>query len=232
MDYLPQLEDLVVELSDTRDVVYHTEMMLEAFADRGLDELVALKSKIETITSQLQQIQFMKKMQSTIEARRRKYQALIRSIPNATAVALHDCDEKSEFRYLDIFAPIPERLNKSREVMLGSSAWVVDSDLAQARVHYIRKCLATAQVENYKYTHHWNGRDWHFKARIVPLYGSEEVISIVEDAYPFQREWWLNKYEPNSEPRTEPNSEPRTEPNSEPLPNPALKTPIKQVRTG
>ena len=132
----------------------------------------------------------------SIENRARIYYHLLRTIPGSVCVTLHDTNEETGFMYLDLFADIPQRLNKQREELIGKSVLTVAPEIGEPRFHHIRKCIASGQTEHYNYHHDWENRRWLFSVDVIPLPGTEEIITIVKDNEPTQLDWWLERYTP------------------------------------
>lgn len=126
-----------------------------------------------------------------LQQRTQRYRNLIEAAgSSAVCVTLHDINEG--FIYLDVYAPLPERLNQSRELLLGQPASFVDPRIAEPRIHHIKRALANGQVERYSYTYS-DSHFWRFNVTVAPIYGSEEVITIVEDAEAWQAGYWINR---------------------------------------
>lgn len=128
-----------------------------------------------------------------LENRVKRHAALLQAIAAGTVtVTLHDCNESLGFPYLEVLAPLPERLNKPREQVLGQSCLSVDPRIGEPRFHAIKKALANGQCESYHYTYD-DDFHWEFEVSVAPLYGREEVLTIVRDAADWQLGHWLNK---------------------------------------
>jgi len=166
------------------------------FCEYGTTEIEGLRDKFSALnnTSILWET-IMKNLQS-VENRARVYQHLLRGIPGNVCVTLHDTNEETEFMYLDLFADIPQRLNKQREELIGKSVLTVDPAIGEPRFHHIRKCIASGQTEHYNYHHDWENRRWYFAVTVIPIIGTEEIITIVQDNEPTQLDWWLERYTP------------------------------------
>ena len=132
--------------------------------------------------------------QVAVMQRAQKHQGLLESIGGSSksivAVTLHDANEG--FRYLDIYAQLPERLNKPRHLVIGQPANFVDPRIAEPRIHYLKRALANGQYQRYTYTYS-DSHFWRFNVTVAPIYGSEEVLTIVEDAEDWQGGYWVNR---------------------------------------
>lgn len=109
--------------------------------------------------------------------------------PDAVAITVHDADENKGFLYLDVYAPIPERLNQRREILIGKPVTFLPAAISSPREHYIKRSLANGQIE-YSYQY----RDdflWQFNVTVVPC--GEEIVTIVKDAKSWQIGYWLNR---------------------------------------
>jgi hypothetical protein len=128
---------------------------------------------------------------SQLQQRAQRYRSLLEAIStNTVAVTLHDVNEG--FVYLDVFAPIAERLNQPKELLIGQPASFVDQNIAEPRIHYIKRALAHGQVERYSYTYS-DSHLWKFNVTVAPIYGSEEVVTIVEDGESWQLGYWNSR---------------------------------------
>ncbi|MGB3205214.1 MAG: hypothetical protein WBB28_09515, partial [Crinalium sp.] len=87
---------------------------------------------------------------------------------------------------------LPERLNQSRELLLGQPASFVDPRISEPRIHYIKRALANGQVEHYSYTYS-DSHFWRFNVTVAPIPGTEEVMTVVEDAEDWQLGHWINR---------------------------------------
>lgn len=129
-----------------------------------------------------------------LEGRVKRHAALLQAIAQSgcVCVTLHALDESLGFPYLEVIAPLPERLNKPREQVLGQSCLSVDPRIGEPRFHALKKAVASGLCENYHYTYD-DEFHWKFNVTVAPLYGREELISIVSDAESWQLGHWLNK---------------------------------------
>lgn len=135
---------------------------------------------------------FMPENQEIIK-RAQRHKPLLEAIGRAGVCAtLHDTNEDNGFMYLDVFTEIPARLNKPRETLIGSPISITDPRIAEPRIHHIKKALRNGQCETYTYTYD-DDYHWEFKVSVTPVYGTEEVITIVTDVHDWQRHHWLNK---------------------------------------
>ncbi|WP_016950009.1 hypothetical protein [Anabaena sp. PCC 7108] len=128
--------------------------------------------------------------------RAQKHQSLLQAISaSSVAVTLHGSNETNGFIYLDLCVDIPERLNKPREELIGYPSSIVDPQISEPRIHHIKRALAHGQCETYSYTYedHKNDCLWKFNVSVTPVFGTEEVITIVQDAEAWQKGFWLNK---------------------------------------
>jgi hypothetical protein len=114
------------------------------------------------------------------------------SFPDAVAITVHDTDESKGYPYLDVYAPIPERLNQRRDIILGRPVSFLPRAISAPRHHYIKRALANGQSEEYSYEYE-DDYLWKFDVTVVPIYGTEEVVTVVRDAEPWQLGHWLNK---------------------------------------
>ncbi|MGB3207894.1 MAG: hypothetical protein WBB28_23160 [Crinalium sp.] len=122
-----------------------------------------------------------------------RYQALLKGMgEKAVAVTLHDTNEGKGFVHLDVYARLPQRLNKPKQVLIGQPVTVTDSPIAEPRMHYIKRALANGQVERYSYTYA-DTNVWRFNVTVMPIFGTEEVITVVEDAEDWQLGYWNSR---------------------------------------
>jgi len=127
-----------------------------------------------------------------ITARAQRHHPLLNSIaPGAASVSLHSQSEPFEF--LNITAIHPARLNKPSEILIGASPQALSPELADPRIHYLKRAVETGSHQRYEYTYDWEGLHWKFEVSIAPLWGSEELIAIVRDKEPWQLGYWLNR---------------------------------------
>lgn len=127
-----------------------------------------------------------------LTARAQRHRPLLEAIP-AVTVTLHDASDRfNGHPYLDVYAAIPERLNKPREQLIGKPVTTVSPVIGEPRLHYIRRALANGQCERYSYEYQ-DDHLWKFDVTVAPLYGTEEIITIVTDAEPWQAGYWLNR---------------------------------------
>jgi len=128
--------------------------------------------------------------------RAQKHQPLLQAIgASSVAVTLHDSNEANGFIYLDLCVDIAERLNKPREELIGYPASIVDPQISEPRIYHIKRALAHGQCETYSYTYEDPKNDclWKFNVSVSPIFGTEEIITIVEDAETWQKGYWVNK---------------------------------------
>lgn len=150
--------------------------------------------------SHLPKIPTMSPIEQKLLERVQRHTDLIRAISRINGIAaavIHDASEKEGFRYLDIYAQYPDRLNKPKDVMLFAPATIVDTQLADLRVHHLKEAVHDGQEKHYEYTYHWDGLLWRFNCSVVPIAGSQEVLSVVSDAEAWQTEYWKNKVSAN-----------------------------------
>ena len=192
------MRSLAMDCRDRVNNIDRLDLFLDMYLQQTGDELVQLRKDLKEIYKFLSAIAEQEKLEASmtdlerIEQRARRYKQLLRAIP-AVVVTLHDVNESGGFFYLDLFAERTSRLNKQREELLGQSVLCVDPSIGEPRFHYIKKALASGQCERYDYHHDWEGLQWHFNVAVAPLYGSEEVITIVTDARDWQLGWWQNR---------------------------------------
>lgn len=128
-----------------------------------------------------------------ITARAQRHRPLLNSTaPSAASISLHSQSEPFEF--LDIVAIHPARLNKPSEILIGATPQVLSPQLAEPRLHYLKRAVETGSHQQYEYTYDWEGLRWKFEVSLAPLWGSEEVIAIVRDTEPWQLGYWLNRH--------------------------------------
>lgn len=129
-----------------------------------------------------------------LTARAKRHQPLMRAIEHTgiVAVTLHDSNEENGFYYLDQIAPIPARLNTPTGALIGQSVRFLPATISEPRFHHIKKAITNAQAEFYSYTYE-DEHFWRFNVAVAPLYGCEEVITIVTDAESWQRSYWESK---------------------------------------
>ena len=132
--------------------------------------------------------------QVAVMQRAQKHRGMLEAISGSSksivAVTLHDANEG--FRYLDIYAQLPERLNKPRHLVIGQPANFVDPRIAEPRIHYIKKAISSGQYQRYTYTYS-DSHFWRFNVTVAPICGSEEILTIVEDAEDWQAGYWVNR---------------------------------------
>lgn len=134
-------------------------------------------------------------MSELIKAQERatRHRSLLQAIGSqSVTTTLHDANEEGDFFYLDIFCSIPQRLNKPKERTIGKPLSFIDPAISEPRRHYIKRCVANGQCEKYTYTYE-DEFFWKFDVSVAPIYGTEEVITIVTDAESWQLGHWLNK---------------------------------------
>ncbi|MGB3208698.1 MAG: hypothetical protein WBB28_27225 [Crinalium sp.] len=70
-----------------------------------------------------------------VQQRTQRYRSLLEAIStNTVAVTLHDANTNSGFAYLDVYAPIPERLNQPKELLIGQPASFVDPHISSFKL--------------------------------------------------------------------------------------------------
>jgi hypothetical protein len=154
-----------------------SEFYAEYFMSNGGDNLIQVYTDV-----QLKQFQI----------RAQRHQDIIRAMGvSSVAVSLHDASDEG-FRFLDLYASDPRRLNKPREIVIGQPASIVDSRISEPRIYAIRKALSNAQTEFFDYVYE-DEYIWRFRCSVTPIYGTEEVIVLTLDAEDWQRYHWLNK---------------------------------------
>lgn len=124
-------------------------------------------------------------------ARANRHKALLKAIAKsgAVVVTLHDTNEAGGFCYLDQIASLPERLNTPTGTLIGKPVKFLPPAISEPRYHHIKKAIANGQAEFYSYTYE-DEHSWRFNVAVAPLYGTEEVITIVTDAEPWQLGYW------------------------------------------
>lgn len=124
-------------------------------------------------------------------ARAKRHKPLLTALAKTgvVAVTLHDASEAGGFCYLDQVAPIPDRLNTPTEVLISKPVTFLPPAISKPRHHHIKKAIANGQAEFYTYTYE-DEHLWRFNVAVAPLYGSEEVITVVTDAEAWQLGYW------------------------------------------
>jgi hypothetical protein len=131
--------------------------------------------------------------QQLLEVRSRKHHPLIRAIgQGVVCVTVHDANESTGFAYLDVFAPLTERLNKQRNELIGKPVDFLPPAIAEPRLHALRNCITTGGHVSYRYTYE-DEYTWKFNVEVAPIYGTEEIVTIVRDAEAWQPGHWVNK---------------------------------------
>jgi len=131
--------------------------------------------------------------QQVLERRAERHKPLLQAIgQGVVAVTMHDAHEESGFAYLDVFAPLTERLNKQRHELIGRSVESLPAAIAEPRLHALRKAVAVGGHVSYSYSYE-DDYKWRFNVEVAPLWGTEEIITIVRDAEVWQPGHWLNK---------------------------------------
>ena len=195
-DFKNRTSELRVDILNSQDRIHRAVNLFDTVMLYGIDELTALKQEFKTLYETFVAWKYIMDNLGSIENRARIYSHLIRGIPGNVCVTLHDTNEETGFMYLDLFADIPQRLNKQREELIGKSVLTVDPAIGEPRFYHIRKCIASGQTERYNYHHDWQNRRWFFSVTVIPIIGTEEIITIVEDNEPTQLDWWLERYKP------------------------------------
>ncbi|MBD2006338.1 MULTISPECIES: hypothetical protein [Cyanophyceae] len=132
-------------------------------------------------------------MLSLILPRAQRHAALLEAVgAGAVTTTLHDSSQDSDFTYLDVYAPLPERLNKPKKEMIGQPLSLIDPRISEPRRHYIKRALANGQCEKYSYSYE-DSHLWHFEVTLAPLYGTEELIAIIRDTASWQLGHWVNR---------------------------------------
>ena len=193
---LRQIESEMFDCRDAIDNVCRLDILLEAYSERIDKEIGHLRGRLYRVYDKLAAFMDGQKQENKqlnvweqIEQRARFYRDLLRATP-AVAMTLHDANEETEFMYLDLHAPVPQRLNKQREELVGKSVLTLPPEIGQPRYYYLKKAIANGQPEEYDYFHEWEGRRWHFHVKVVPFPGAEEIATIVTDARKWQPGWW------------------------------------------
>ena len=106
--------------------------------------------------------------QQVFEQRAARHQPLIRAIgQGVVAVTVHDMHEESGFAYLDVFAPLTERLNKQRHELIGKPVEALPAAIAEPRLHALRKAVATGGHVSYTYDYE-DDYKWRFNVEVAP----------------------------------------------------------------
>ena len=194
---LRKIKNQMFDCRDMADQILRLDALLEAYSEKIDRELGQLRHRLyevngnlaEFVDEQIEEKKSMTVFGDEIEQRARFYRHLLRATP-AVAMTLHDTREETEFMYLDLHAPIPQRLNKQREELVSKSVLTLPPEIGQPRYYYLKKAIANGQPEEYKYSHDWKGRRWYFKVKVVPFPGAEEIATIVTDDRQWQPDWW------------------------------------------
>mgnify|MGYP001791917158 CR=1 FL=1 len=126
---------------------------------------------------------------ASADERSRRHLALMHGIP-AVAAYLHTTTEP--FFHLKVHAPIEARLNRPPTELQYEPLTVqrFPSEVIEIRRHCLAKALANGQPHSDFYELDDLGHHWKFRYTAIPLYGSEEVLAIVEDAEDWQGGYW------------------------------------------
>lgn len=198
----------LLSLSRVMDLIFELER-IQAFARAAEDalddnrtgdaqeQIYAYNSSIGTLFKQINgnlnecREGIAELIHQNLVTRANRHKALLNAIAKsgAVVVTLHDTNEAEGFCYLDQIAPIPERLNTPTGALIGKPVTFLPPAISKPRHHHIKKAIANGQAEFYSYSYE-DEHSWRFNVAVAPLYGTEEVITVVTDAEPWQVGYW------------------------------------------
>ena len=203
MNNLNQLIVGAVDACNTLTRYQQLITLVEECFDRDIDQartLLTLYSSnveelFETLGENLNRCYLemhLLKNQELLTRADRHLQHFRESFPDAVAITVHDADESKGYPYLDVYAPIPERLNLPRHILVGRPVTLLPTAISAPRHHYINRALANGLWERYSYQYE-DDYSWKFDVTVIPVGGTEEVVTVVCDAESWQLGHWLNK---------------------------------------